>query len=94
MTKDWKVNALIHNVLASLLEVDQAQTIEVFVEEVLDVDTLIRTIGLETIRETLGEWFKPDDVFTFDELSEWALENLKEEEYTIDDYLDELPFAD
>jgi hypothetical protein len=76
---------MMENVIASLLEADQSMAIEAFVEQVADVDELIRKIGLDTVKEVLGEYFEPDDVFTYEELNEWALENLKEEDFTLEE---------
>lgn len=76
MGNTWKMLRVFENVTASLLEVDQNMAIETFVDQVSDVDELIRVIGIDTIKEVLGEYFDPEDVFNEEELEEWAKEKV------------------
>jgi hypothetical protein len=91
MANLYKLQTAFQNVMASLLEVDQKQAIEAFVEQVCDVEVLIRKIGVETIKETLGDWFQPEEIFTHEELAEWAHAHL--DEPTDDEYDFDMPWS-
>lgn len=90
MPTTFRYENLVENVIASLLEVDEDTAIDAFINQVVDVDSLVRKIGLDTVKEVLGENWKPQDIFTFEELNEWALENLDEPlDYELEDFFDE-----
>jgi hypothetical protein len=65
---------MLENVIASCLEADTEMAIDAFLDQVVDIDYLVRSIGDETIFEVLGEQ-EIDRVFTEDEIATWVYEN-------------------
>lgn len=75
MGQTWKFSNLVENVIASVLEADDHVAIEAFVDQVVDIDHLVVTIGAETIMEVLGESLEIDKVYTEDEIAAYVEEN-------------------
>ena len=74
---DYDVRIVSRIVDALTWEMDASDVVEGVLEQI-GVDDVLEAITLKDIQEYLGENKAPDQVFTHEELEEWARENLNE----------------
>ena len=70
----WQYKELITNIVSSLLENDTSLAIAEFVEQVGESE-LIEHLDRDSLTEAVGEKYKPEEVFTQEELEVWANDN-------------------
>ena len=74
MDKAWQLTRLVEGVVEALLADDQDTVIQEFLEQVGTAE-LLSKMNREWLVEAIGEEFKPEDIFTLEDLDEWAQEN-------------------
>lgn len=71
MSNTWKFTSLVEGIVGSLLMTDMDVAIAEFINQVGEHEIASR-LADETLIETVGEQFAPEQVFTEGELDAWA----------------------
>lgn len=73
MGQTWQYTGLITGIVEALLAQDAGLAIAEFLDQVGESEMLAH-MDKDTLVQAIGEEYEPDDIFTLEDLDEWAQE--------------------